>query len=86
MPKCDGGQTLANENVVVPQFGSVASLSVERRLFSERTTQAKSGPWGDLVDVKYTDRLAGGDRQPVRTMVRTDASWTIFVGIHQPYH
>jgi hypothetical protein len=58
MPKCDGGQTLANENVVVPQFGSLASLTVERRLFSDRTTQAKFGPWGELVDVKFTDSAA----------------------------
>ncbi len=63
MPNCDSGQTFARENVVVPQWGTIASLPMERRLFSDRTTQVKFGSWGELIDVKYTDS-AGSTGNP----------------------
>lgn len=55
-PKCDaGGRTIAANKFVVPQFGAIGAISVERRMFSDRTAQLKFGPWGELTEAKFAD-------------------------------
>ncbi|WP_271593251.1 hypothetical protein [Bradyrhizobium sp. CCBAU 65884] len=55
-PQCDiAGRTIAANNFVVPQFGTIGVVSIERRMFSDRTTQLKFGAWGELTEAKFTD-------------------------------
>jgi hypothetical protein len=60
---CDGGsgsRVLAEEFVVVPQFGVEASMPLERRLFSNRTTQLEFGQAGELVSIRFIDAAVEG--------------------------
>ncbi|WP_456767944.1 hypothetical protein [Bradyrhizobium sp. USDA 3650] len=55
-PKCDqAGRTIAANTFVVPQFGAIGAISVERRMFSDRTAQLKFGSWGELTEAKFAD-------------------------------
>jgi hypothetical protein len=62
-PKCGGGRVLAEKAIVVPQFGPVGTFSIERRLFSDRTTQFEFGVWGELTKAKFIDAVTPPEKK-----------------------
>lgn len=67
---CDGAtssRVLAEQLVSVPQFGIEASMPVERRLFSNRSTRFEFGPAGEIISIRFLDALSETKKQKSAT-------------------
>lgn len=54
---CEGAsaRVLSEETISVPQFGTEAVIPIERRLFSNRTTELEFGASGELKSIHFVD-------------------------------
>jgi hypothetical protein len=65
MTSCDGGvgaRIISETEIIVPQFGTEASVPIERRLFSNRSLQLEFGWFGELTSVRFVDTESEGNK------------------------
>ncbi len=55
---CDdgaGSRVISEDAITIPQFGTEAIIPIERRLFSNRSTDLQFGKFGELTSIHFTD-------------------------------